>query len=207
MEPQPLIFPPSIRFAAPDELPGTLAEREEALALLANAAVSTGFVTRTGGDRHAAIFAEANVHGPDVWPAFSALVTALLPERAAVIVGAIDEEPHLGHYTERDSLLAALSEFAEPLAADCFVEFGAMSQTPDRTEEVFVRAAKYIQIWTNDPESLRATMLRLGVPEVERLSFIDEFPRTTNTTQHPGIGDFAALVERVVARCAELAAV
>jgi hypothetical protein len=207
VEQQPLIFPPSIRFAAADELPGSLAEREEALALLANAAVSTGFVTRTGGDRRATVFAEANVHGPDVWSAFSTLVTDLLPERAAAVVGVIDQEPRLGHYTERDSLLAALSEFAEPLAADCFVEFGAMWQTPETTEEVFVRAAKYIQIWTNDLARLRGTMLRLGVPEVERLAFIDEFPRTTHATQHAGIGDFAALVERVVDRCAALPAV
>jgi hypothetical protein len=204
VEPEPLIFPPSIRFAAPDELPGTLADREEALALLATAAVSTGFVTHVGGDHHAAVFAEVNVHGPDVWSAFARLVKTLLPERAAAIVGVIDEEPYLGHYTDRDALLAVLSEFAEPLATDCFVEFGAMWQTTTQTEEVFVRAAKYIQVWTNNPEGLRATLLTLGVPEVERLSFIDEFPRTTSATQHPGIGDFAALVERVTNRCAEL---
>ena len=207
MEPQPLIFPPSIRFATPDELPGTPADRHEALALLAGASVMTGFVTREGSDARAAVFAEANVHGPDVWSAFTALVSALLPERAAAIVGVIDEEPYRCHYTERDALLAALAEFGAPLATDCFVEFGAMWQTPEVTEEVFVRAAKYIQIWTSQPARLRAAMSAIGIPEVDRLAFIDEYPRTTTATQHAGIGDFAALVERVVARCAELPAV
>src|SRR5690242_13036627 len=48
-----------------------------------------------------------------------------------------------------------------------------------RTEEIFVKAAKHMQVWTNRADLAEATLVTMGVPRAESLRFIDEFPRVT----------------------------
>ena len=67
------------------------------------------------------------------------------------------------------------------LVHDGFLEFGIIFQHKGVTEEVFVPYAKYLRIWTNKPEAVRAVFKSHGIPEVPELQFIDEFPRVSNS--------------------------
>jgi len=76
LQPEPLIFPEGVRFPREDEFPaGYERERER----IARAKITTGFVQRDHqADGYRAVF-EGNVHAPQLWSAFRALVEALLP--------------------------------------------------------------------------------------------------------------------------------
>ena len=202
--PEPLVFPSAVRLATPDEIPGPL--DPDIQNRLAAARITTGYYLKSTDKSRSSHFAELNVHASDVWPTFRDLVLGLLPAKAALLIGTDDDEPHKCHYTERDALLTALERVATPLASDCYIEFGAIWQTSEETEEVFVRNVKYFQVWTSKPDTFRQIMTARGIPEVPALEFIDEYPRTTHALHHEGIGDFAALVDCVLATCKSLPA-
>jgi hypothetical protein len=42
-----------------------------------------------------------------------------------------------------------------------------------------VRASKDLRIWTNNPVVATEILSSLGIPRVEKLQFIDEYPRVT----------------------------
>jgi predicted nucleotidyltransferase len=42
-----------------------------------------------------------------------------------------------------------------------------------------VKGSKDLRIWTNNPAVARETLWSRGIPSVEKLQFIDEFPRVT----------------------------
>jgi hypothetical protein len=42
-----------------------------------------------------------------------------------------------------------------------------------------VKASKELRIWTNQPAAATDALAALGIPAVEKLQFIDEFPRVT----------------------------
>jgi hypothetical protein len=178
MHPEPLTFPRGIRYPRIDEIPGGASS--DAAARVADAEitpVTTGFVRidSPSAQGYTAVV-EANVHPADLWSVFVDLVYALLPETAAPIVGAIDEDPVLGDYTRRHAALDVLAPYADLLVHDGFLEFGCMFQRAERTEEVFVPSAKFLRIWTNHPERAEEVLRRRGIPHVPALRFIDEFP-------------------------------
>jgi hypothetical protein len=181
--PEPLLFPRGVRFARADELPAHRAA--ECLVQLAEARITTGYVLRPWTDGGFTAFFEANVHADLIWTVFHGLVKALVPEIAGPIVGIKDEDPVLCHYTDRDSALATLEPHAEALQHDGLLEFGLIYQYQGRTEEVFVRAAKYVRIWTNAPRIAMSVLERHGIPQVETLQFLDEFPRVSYPFQFP----------------------
>jgi hypothetical protein len=175
---EPLEFPRGVRYPTVDEIPG--ASPSDAAARIVDAQttpVTTGYVRidRQDATGYSAVV-EANVQPSDLWMVFQSLVKALLPDVAAPIVGAIDEEPLLGTYTSRDAALAVLAPYADALVHDGFLEFGCMFQLRGVTEEIFVPAAKFIRIWTNTPERAEAVLEAAGIPSVHNLRFIDEFP-------------------------------
>jgi hypothetical protein len=59
------------------------------------------------------------------------------------------------------------------------LEFGLMFQQGGKTEEVMVKGSKDLRIWTNNPAIATKTLSSLGIPSVEKLQFIDEYPRVT----------------------------
>ena len=178
MKAEPLEFPRGVRYPTTDEIPDGAPSDAAARVIDAHITpVTTGYVRidREDATGYSAVV-EANVQPADLWRVFQSLVVALLPEVAAPIAGAIDEEPLLGTYTSRDEALAVLAPYAEPLVHDGFLEFGCMFQLRGVTEEVFVPSAKFIRIWTNYPERAEVVLEAAGIPSVHNLRFIDEFP-------------------------------
>ena len=207
MKAEPLEFPRGVRYPTLDEIPG--GAPSDAAARIVDAhitPVTTGYVRIDHQDAvgYSAVV-EANVQPSDLWTVFQSLVRALLPDVAAPIVGAIDEEPLLGVYTSRDEALAALAPFADVLVHDGFLEFGCMFQLRGVTEEIFVPSAKFIRIWTNTPERAEAVLEAAGIPNVHDLRFIDEFPlvREAQPFADQTAGWFAVL-EELRANFAEL---
>ena len=149
--------------------------------------VTTGYVRITRpeavGYTHVV---EANVHATELWTVFAALTEALLPSVAAPIVGVIDEDPILGQYTTKAAALASLAPYADSLAHDGFLEFGCMFQRAGRTEEVFVPSAKFLRIWTNQPDVAATVLEGHGIPEHPALRFIDEFPLVREAQEFQG---------------------
>src|SRR5688572_16811171 len=107
MRPEALIFPRGVRYPRIDEIPG--GAPSDAAARIREAQhtpITTGFVRidRPDAQDYTAVV-EANVHASNLWAVFADLVTELLPEAAAPIVGVIDDEPELGAYTRRDAAI------------------------------------------------------------------------------------------------------
>jgi hypothetical protein len=171
-----LRFPRGVRLARKDEIPGCT---DEILERIANARIATGFVSLPCEAMGYSTYIEANIHADEVWRVFEALTGRLLPTSAAPVVGWIDEDATLGPYTGKSAALSLLRAHQESLQHDGFIEFGLMFQANGRTEEVFVKACKYFQIWTNLPEVAEATLESMQIPKVANLQFIDEFPRVT----------------------------
>ena len=178
-EPEPLRFPRGVRFPHPDEIPRG-GPPTRALPP-APPQITTGYRVATAEGRPYSALIEANVHADRVWHTVQALSRALLPSAAAPIVGIGGEDPVLGPYTDREVALAVFEPYVDALQHDGFLEFGIIFQYQGRTEEVFVRAAKYVQVWTNRPETARRILEECGVPPVPDLQFIDEFPRVSES--------------------------
>jgi len=179
---QPIIealrFPRGVRLAAEADLPRNK-DRSDRLARIQTANITTGFVLATNVDPGFFAYIEANVHADEVWCVFETLASRLLPAVSAPLVGWKDGEATLGPYTNKEAALAVLRAHAESLQHDGFIEFGLMFQKDGKTEEVMVKGSKNLWIWTNNPSIATETLSSFGIPRVEKLQFIDEYPRVT----------------------------
>jgi hypothetical protein len=182
--PEALRFPRGVRFARKDEVPRS---SHEAVERIAGARITTGFVSKASPSAAFSTYFEANVHADEVWTVFERLAASLLPDIAAPLIGWKDADATLGPYTDKLAALSVFLPHKESLQHDGYIEFGLMFQTDEVTEEIFVKAAKYFQIWTNQPDIAEAALAAAGVPKVGGLQFIDEFPRVTERlTDAPG---------------------
>lgn len=172
-----LVLPRGVRFARPDDVP---VPAPDGVVWGSEADLAPGVVTLPGRPPAFEVYAEANVDAPVLWDVFEALVRALLPGVAAPLIGFKGEEPHKAHYTDRDLALAEFRPFRDALENDGYIHFGMIFQHDGTTEEVYVDAAKYLKVWSGRPDILRAVFRRFGIPEVKKLSFLDEFPRVTD---------------------------
>jgi hypothetical protein len=173
-----LRFPRGVRLAREADLPKNKT-RNEQLARIASATITTGFVTKLTTDPGFSAYIEVNAHADELWQVFETLASILLPETAAPLIGWKDQDPSLGHYTDKSAALAVLRSYAEILQHDGFIQFGAMFQSEGKTEEVFVKASKDIQLWTNRPEVAEQALISMRIPKVGKLQFVDEFPMVT----------------------------
>ena len=170
---------------------------EEALGRVANARITTGFTRNdTGGDAFKAYF-EANVHAPSVFAVFRDLAYSLLPDVAVPIIGLKDEEPAFGPYTDRNSAIEVFEPHRDLLQNDGFLEFGITFQYQGRVEEIFVKSAKYFQIWTNQPEIVDRIFDQNGIPFVPDLQFIDEYPMVSKSINSIGNAVWPGVYEAV----------
>lgn len=154
-------------------------DKLNALARIKSANITTGFVLAATTDPGFSAYIEANVHADEVWAVFETLASRLLPDVSAPLVGWKDDEPTFGPYTDKATALAVFRPRAQSLQHDGFIGFGLMFQQDGKTEEVMVKASKDLRIWTNSPVIATNTLLSLGIPAVEKLQFIDEYPRVT----------------------------
>jgi len=178
MTPEPLIFPRGLRFPRLDEVPdGAPSDADALMADALIAKITPGYLSYPAAPgRNFTCYIEANVQAPQLWDVFVALCHALLPAGAAPLVGQIEEETILGDYTTREAAIDVLAPYADALVNDGFLEFGCMFQRVGHTEEIFVHSAKYLRIWTNQPEVATRTLEAHGIHHVPDLKFIDQFP-------------------------------
>ena len=187
MGPEPLILPRGVRLMRPDEIPnGAPGDWAPHIEEAHRTSITTGYTRRdVTGEEFSAVI-EANVHAPDLWRVFAALVNALLPAAAAPIAGMKREDPILGDYTTRQAALRVLEHYQDPLVHDGFLEFGCIHQRNGLTEEVFVMAPKFMRVWTNQPERAQQVLEAHGIVQVGELRFVDEFPYVSETQPYKG---------------------
>ena len=173
-----LRFPRGVRLATWADMPRNK-DSLHALTRIENANITTGFVLASSRDSGFSTYIEANVHADEVWTVFETLSLCLLPDVSAPLVGWKDEEATLGPYTDKAAALATFRAHVESLQHDGFIEFGLMFQQDGKTEEVMVKASKDLRIWTNNPGAATDALWTHGIPSVEKLQFIDEYPRVT----------------------------
>ena len=195
MGPEPLILPRGVRLVRPDEIPeGASADWAPRVEEAHRTTITTGYTRReVEGEEFTTVF-EANVHAPDLWRVFAALVNALLPAAAAPIAGMKSEDPILGDYTTREAALRVLEHYQDPLVHDGFLEFGCIYQRGGRTEEVFVMAPKFMRIWTNTPERAEEVLEAHGIVKIDELRFVDEFPHVSEAQRYKGESPAWAIV-------------
>lgn len=200
MDPEPLILPPSLRLLRPDEVPpGSDHDNLRAEVARGQAAVfTTGYVLRHTRRPEFPVYAEVNVHAPILWRLFRDLCVGLLPERAALMIGIKDDEVRSCAYHDKRSLLDGIEPYGDALARDAFVQFGLIWQLEGETEEVFVEPARYLKVWTSRGVDLERILRDHGIPRMETMAFIDEFPRVTDITRHPPeLDTYVELIQRV----------
>ncbi|MBX2990371.1 MAG: hypothetical protein KF749_04285 [Bacteroidetes bacterium] len=176
-----LVFPKGVRFPVADEIPNNDL-KVSLLDRIASADIREGYVLATSENPNYPYYAEINVSAPQVWKVFKDLSHQLLPEEVGTILGEKDQEKDqlfLGPYSSREALLNILGKYEFELANDGFIQFGLIHQVEGKTEEVFVEPSKHFCIWTSNDMSFRNAMQVHDIPEQDKLSFIDEYPRVT----------------------------
>jgi hypothetical protein len=88
-------------------------------------------------------FARINIDNSRLWNLFKALFVQL-PEEIACIYHHIDNEPTLGSYDDKFSILHILDEYETEITKDGFIEIGVIAHYQDFLEEVFITKWKYI---------------------------------------------------------------
>jgi hypothetical protein len=81
-----LRFPRGVRLAAEADFPKG-EDRLEKLTRISSADITTGFGLTTSAGPGFSAYIEANVHADEVWSVFETLVSRLLPDVAAPLVG------------------------------------------------------------------------------------------------------------------------
>lgn len=173
IKPEPLIFPHGIRFPRKNEIPG---DPSDVLKKVARAQITTGYILQKTEGKSFDTYIEANVHATDVFDVFRKLSFALMPEVAAPLIGLKEEEPVFGPYTYRAAAVGAFEAYIDVLQNDGFLEFGLIHQSELAFEEIFVASPKYFKIWTNMGEVAEEVLQSAGIPILEQLEFIDEYP-------------------------------
>ena len=161
--------------------PEAFGQLKTAFERLKTAHITTGYVCHAHKNAGAMPYFEANAHADRVWLLVKAIAESILPVAAAPIFGLKDEDPILGPYTSREAAIGVFEPFVDELQHDGLLEFGIIFQRAGKTNEVFVRSAKYLQIWTTHPKAVRRILESHGLPEVPDLQFIDNYPRVSET--------------------------
>jgi hypothetical protein len=203
----PLEFAEGIRPARPDECPPDHQDAIDAARRAAATVFVPGFTVRRPSEPGATYVADfqINVHASELMDLFGELARAIIGEIAAPIVGLKDEPPEFGAYTDRDAALEAFAPHHRSLTHDGFLGFGIIFQVTDRTNEVFVHPSKWLQVWTTDPDAVRAVLERRGIREVADLAFVDQFPLISSSLPSPsGNATWPACLEALRAAFAAL---
>ena len=178
-----LVFPDGIRLAKPHELPSS--DESVLLEKVRNARIEQGYVAQSASETLFTCYAEANVDATQIWKVFRSLCEALLPEEAMPIIGEIDQESmQNGRYDQTQKLLALFGRYDYYLANDCHTQFGLAAQSKTELAEVFVTPTKHFKIWTSKADVLANVMNKHGIARLDKLQFIDEFPRVTTALNY-----------------------
>jgi hypothetical protein len=174
-----LEFPEGVRLAQLDEIPGPEQARSDAWSKIQNADIRPGYVITQSDDPRFRFYVEANVDASEIWDVFRDLSQSLLGKTATLLIGEVDEEPFPVATASVEHALRVVQPHRYQLANDGFLQFGLLNQEGNEIREVFVAPTKHFKLWLTDTRTLRSVMREHGIPEVDALQFIDEFPRTT----------------------------
>jgi hypothetical protein len=174
-----LVFPDGVRLVEWDEIPGTESSRLEIIKRTEQANIAQGFILQTSGDDRFRFYAELNAHAPKVWAVFQNLCQALIRSDVTLLFSGSDLEPIAIGYAHISSVVGALSHYQYQLAHDGFLQFGVISEMDGMVSEVLVGPAKNFKVWLNDEAQFRLVMEAHGIPEADKLEFLDEYPRVT----------------------------
>jgi hypothetical protein len=155
--------------------------KDEMLRAVENTVLVQGYDLRRTTDKAFREFFMINVNAGNLFDFFKKLTFAIIPDVAAPIISDKDDRnTKIGHYTNRDTIIAMFEQFKEQLVHDPFLQFGILFQFKV-TEEIFVKAGKYIQVWTNQGEKVRSVLTEFGIEQKKGIRFIDELPRVDTT--------------------------
>jgi hypothetical protein len=174
-----LVFPDGVRLADEETLRWNPDHYAADWARVQSANIAAGFVLDIAKDPQFSFYAEANVDAPCLWTVFCDLCLNLLGPVAELAMSVIDDEPdHLGQ-AHTTAILNLLGQHSYQLANDGFIQFGLIEEYKDSLTEVFVAPTKHFKVWLNDEKLFRSIMKSHGVPEADKLEFLDEYPRRT----------------------------
>ena len=183
--PRTLVFPDGIRLADQGDLPGPATVRAADWARVQNANIQTGFTLFKSTDTRFDFYAEANVDAPKIWDVFNDLCRVLLGSQVSFVVAGIDDEPTPLGPVPILQVFSILEPHRYQLAHDGHIQFGLVDEAAgDSLTEVFVAPTKHFKVWLSDENGFRTILHNHAVPEVDKLEFIDEYPRITSTLAH-----------------------
>jgi hypothetical protein len=170
-----LELPITLRVPNRDELPkGT--EYLDKLREKAN--IEEGYLFTEIRDKNSpfGFYSRINVNNSRLWELFLAL-SQVLPEEICCIFRCVDEEMEQSEYLLKSKIIQQLSCFKNELTRDCTLEFGLVSRTEERLDEIFVSGSKYLEVWGNGKSLLREILHSMKILEKKHLNFIDEYPK------------------------------
>ena len=196
---KPLLLPPTIRTARPDEVPkddkilNRIAERD-------HANIVEGYTLKLNpSDEYPFVFsAEINIDNNRLWLLFKTLILQL-PAEIACIYHHIDDEPTYGIYTDKFAVLNHLEPYKIEIAQDGFLEIGLIFNNEEFLEEAFIKKAKYIQYWGMDKARFENTMHEFELYQTDDINFMDEYPLTTESLKmyNPAVHDTEEVLEEL----------
>ena len=124
-------------------------------------------------------YAAINVNHSRLWQVFEALAHTFPDEEISCVLGTEDEEPVTTGYYPKQQVLNELLKYKTELSSDASLSFGLLLHTREVLVELFVTEAKYIKYWGSNKEAFVQAMLALDIRPVQKLEFVDEYPKIT----------------------------
>lgn len=172
-----LELPPTLRTPTIDEVPKT----EDVIKSIERSHIANiveGFIFNynNSNDLPFKFYAEINIDNSRLWNFFKFFVQHL-PDEISLIFNHADGDAVYTKYEDKNDIIKQLDIYETELTQDCFLEYGAIHQTDNFLEEIFVDCSKYLKYWGTDEEWFRTTMKHFQIFENPNLNFIDEFPK------------------------------
>lgn len=131
---------------------------------------------------------------------FATLTQNLMQGSAHGLIGLKQEDPSYSDSIDIKTILKIFEPYKFELLNDGFLEFGIIKSDSKTLNEVFVTSFKYIRVWTNDINTLTATLKQLKINEIPNLQFIDDFPIDSyalKADKEKGIRHYTEIIENI----------
>ncbi|MBG8555598.1 hypothetical protein [Hymenobacter guriensis] len=170
-----LELPKTTRFAGKSEVPRSYWDK---IAARLEAHFVEGYVLSDVEDPQQLFrfYAEININNSRLWQLFKDLA-AILPDVCACLFCPYGDEVTYGEYQDKELTLAVLGSLKSELAADCRLEFGLIYNDEETLIEIYVAESKFVKVWGIDRPHFEQIMKQYGIPEFEKMRFVDEFPK------------------------------
>ena len=170
-----LELPKTTRFAEEQEVPRSYWDK---IAVRRATPFIEGFVLSEVEDPEQLFrfYAELNVNNSRLWELFTHLA-AMLPDVCACLFCPYEDDVTYGEYQDKELILAILNSLQKELTEDCRLEFGLIYNDEASLMEIYVAESKFVKIWGVDQQHFERIMAQHGIPKLEKMHFVDEFPK------------------------------